>query len=144
MSTAASAPATEGGVDADRHDPGHAGGVRPWPQGVTAEKKAALIAGISQLLLDVVHKPLDSTFVVIEEVELENSGWGGLPVPELRKRRSPGEIPHATTADTATCERGHYEYSKRLETPGSPGCRTPDHPGADGRRDHAGNGHRRQ
>ena len=53
---------------------------------------ASLIAGVSQLLLDVLHKPLDSTFVVIEEVELENWGWGGLPVPEFRKRRSPGEL----------------------------------------------------
>ena len=53
---------------------------------VTAEEKAALIKGASQLLLDVLHKPLDSTFVVIEEVELENFGWGGLPVPEYRKQ----------------------------------------------------------
>ncbi|RRN64000.1 4-oxalocrotonate tautomerase family protein [Caulobacter sp. 602-1] len=57
----------------------------------TPEEKAALIAGVSQLLLDVLHKPLDSTFVVIEEVELENWGWGGLPVPEYRKRRASGQ-----------------------------------------------------
>jgi 4-oxalocrotonate tautomerase len=57
---------------------------------VTADEKAKLIAGVSQLLLDVLHKPLDSTFVVIEEVELENWGWGGLPVPKFRKRQSPG------------------------------------------------------
>ena len=56
---------------------------------VTADEKAQLIASVSQLLLDVLHKPLDSTFVVIEEVELENWGWGGLPVAEFRKRRSP-------------------------------------------------------
>ena len=55
----------------------------------TPMRKTTLIAGVSQLLLDVLHKPLDSTFVVIEEVELENWGWGGLPVPEFRKRRSP-------------------------------------------------------
>ena len=42
----------------------------------------------AQLLLDVLNKPLDATFVVIQEVELENWGWGGLPVSELRKRRS--------------------------------------------------------
>ena len=47
---------------------------------VTPEEKAALISGVSQLLLDVLHKPLDSTFVVIEEVEPENWGRGGLPV----------------------------------------------------------------
>jgi 4-oxalocrotonate tautomerase len=38
----------------------------------------------------VLHKPLDSTFVVIQEVELEKWGWGGLAVPEFRKQRSPG------------------------------------------------------
>jgi 4-oxalocrotonate tautomerase len=63
----------------------------PGASSVTAEEKAKLIAGASQLLLDVLGKPLDSTFVVIEEVELENWGWGGLPVPEYRKRRAKQE-----------------------------------------------------
>jgi 4-oxalocrotonate tautomerase len=63
-------------------------GSQPGRSAVTAEEKAALIKGTSQLLLDVLNKPLDSTFVVIEEVELENWGWGGLPVPELRKQRA--------------------------------------------------------
>jgi len=63
-------------------------GAAPDRKSVTAEEKAKLIAGVSQLLLDVLGKPLDSTFVVIEEVELENWGWGGLPVPELRRRRA--------------------------------------------------------
>jgi len=60
----------------------------PGAKAVTPEEKAKLIAGASQLLLDVLGKPLDSTFVVIEEVELENWGWGGLPVSEYRKRRA--------------------------------------------------------
>lgn len=55
---------------------------------VTAEEKARLIAGASRLLLDVLDKPLDTTFVIIEEVELDNWGWGGLPVPEYRRRRA--------------------------------------------------------
>jgi 4-oxalocrotonate tautomerase len=63
-------------------------GSGPGRNAATAEEKAALIKGTSQLLLDVLNKPLDSTFVVIEEVELENWGWGGLPVPELRKQRA--------------------------------------------------------
>jgi 4-oxalocrotonate tautomerase len=63
-------------------------GSAPGRTAVTAEEKAKLIAGVSQLLLDVLNKPLDATFVVIQEVELENWGWGGLPVSELRKRRS--------------------------------------------------------
>ncbi len=61
-------------------------GSEPSRASVTAEEKAALIAGVSQLLLDVLHKPLASTFVVVEEVEPENWGWGGLPVLEYRKR----------------------------------------------------------
>ena len=64
----------------------------PGATSVTAEEKAKLIAGVSQLLLDVLNKQLDSTFVVIEEVELENWGWGGLPVPELRRRRAKAEV----------------------------------------------------
>lgn len=66
-------------------------GSGPGRSAVTAEEKAALIKGTSQLLLDVLNKPLDSTFVVIEEVELENWGWGGLPVPELRKQKQAGK-----------------------------------------------------
>ena len=53
---------------------------------VTAAQKAELIKGVSQLLLDVLDKPLASTFVVIDEVALENWGVGGLPVPEARAR----------------------------------------------------------
>jgi 4-oxalocrotonate tautomerase len=53
---------------------------------VTSEQKAALIKGASQLLLDVLNKPLEATLVVIEEVEMENWGWGGLPVAECRKK----------------------------------------------------------
>ena len=60
-------------------------GSGPGRTSVTADEKAKLIAGVSQLLLDVLKKPLDSTFVVIQEVELENWGWGGLPVAEYRK-----------------------------------------------------------
>lgn len=63
-------------------------GSGPGRPSVTAEEKAKLIAGASQLLLDVLNKPVEATFVVIEEVELDNWGWGGLPVPEYRKRRA--------------------------------------------------------
>lgn len=62
-------------------------GTAPGRSAVTAEEKAALIKGVSQLLLDVLNKPLESTFVAIDEVELENWGWGGLPVPEYRKQQ---------------------------------------------------------
>ncbi|MDR6937684.1 4-oxalocrotonate tautomerase family protein [Luteibacter sp. 3190] len=64
-------------------------GTAPGATSTTAEQKAALIRGVSQLLLDVMGKPFDSTFVVIEEVDLDNWGWHGLPVSELRKRAGP-------------------------------------------------------
>ena len=63
-------------------------GSTPGRPAVSADEKARLIAGVSQLLLDVLGKPLDATFVVIEEVDLENWGVGGLPVAEWRKRKA--------------------------------------------------------
>ena len=61
-------------------------GTTPGASSVTSEQKATLIKGASELLLDVLNKPLEATFVVIEEVEMENWGWGGLPVAEYRTR----------------------------------------------------------
>ncbi len=49
-------------------------GSTPGAGAVTAAEKAALIKGASELLRDVLNKPLEATFVVIEEVEPEN--WG--------------------------------------------------------------------
>ncbi|KAA1011429.1 4-oxalocrotonate tautomerase family protein [Paraburkholderia panacisoli] len=62
-------------------------GTKPGNESVTAEEKAQLIKGVSQLLLDVLNKPLEATFVVIEEVDTENWGWGGLPVDVYRRER---------------------------------------------------------
>jgi 4-oxalocrotonate tautomerase len=62
-------------------------GTIPDVNSVTAEEKAALIKGASQLLLDVLNKPLDATYVIIEEVETSNWGWGGMPTLEYRRRR---------------------------------------------------------
>jgi 4-oxalocrotonate tautomerase len=63
-------------------------GSKPGSDAVTAEEKARLIKGVSQVLVDVLNKPLEATFVVIEEVNTENWGWGGLPVEEYRKLRA--------------------------------------------------------
>jgi len=61
-------------------------GTHPGAVSVTREEKAALIKGASQLLLDVLKKPLESTFVIIDEVDTDNWGWGGLPALEYRKK----------------------------------------------------------
>jgi 4-oxalocrotonate tautomerase len=61
-------------------------GTEPGVDHVTAEQKAEIYKGMSQVLLDVLGKPLDWTWVIFEEVDLENWGWGGLPVLEYRKK----------------------------------------------------------
>jgi 4-oxalocrotonate tautomerase len=63
-------------------------GTAPGRDAATAEEKARLIEGASVLLRDVLGKPLEATFVTIQEVELENWGWGGLPVEAFRKARA--------------------------------------------------------
>ncbi|HVJ44161.1 MAG TPA: 4-oxalocrotonate tautomerase family protein [Dongiaceae bacterium] len=63
-------------------------GTLPGQSRTTPEQKAALIKGVSELLLRVLNKPLSATFVVIEEVELESWGVGGLPVEEYRRQQA--------------------------------------------------------
>jgi len=55
-------------------------------EGVTAEQKARLIEGVTQLLYDVLGKPHKATFVVIDEVETDNWGVGGESITVRRKR----------------------------------------------------------
>jgi len=60
----------------------------PNGTGPTPEEKAELISGTTELLARVLNKPPAATFVVIDEVALEDWGIGGLPVPEFRKQQS--------------------------------------------------------
>jgi len=53
-------------------------------EGATADQKAQLIAGVTNLLKDVLNKNPCTTVVVIDEVEMENWGIGGLPVEQFR------------------------------------------------------------
>lgn len=55
-------------------------------EGATAEQKAALIGGVTDLLARILDKDPALTFVVIDEVALEDWGVGGLPVAEYRRR----------------------------------------------------------
>ena len=63
-------------------------GTTPDRSSVSDTEKAALIKGVSELLRDVLNKPLDATFVVIQEVELADWGVGGLPVAEYRRSKA--------------------------------------------------------
>jgi len=60
--------------------------IRITREGATAEQKARLIAGVTDLLVDVLDKSAATTFVVIDEVGLEDWGVGGLPVAEYRRQ----------------------------------------------------------
>ena len=54
-------------------------------EGVTSTQKAALIRGVTDLLVEMLDKSPATTFVVIDEVEMEDWGIGGLPVEEYRR-----------------------------------------------------------
>ncbi|MFT4765198.1 MAG: 4-oxalocrotonate tautomerase [Oleispira sp.] len=53
---------------------------------VTREQKAQLIAGVTQLLVDVLNKNPATTVVVIDEVNTDNWGIGGEVVTTLREQ----------------------------------------------------------
>ncbi|MBC3910419.1 tautomerase family protein [Undibacterium umbellatum] len=54
-------------------------------ENVSAAQKAELIAGATELLVRVLNKDPATTFVVIEEVDTDNWGVGGIPVTQLRQ-----------------------------------------------------------
>lgn len=55
-------------------------------EGTSREQKAALIEGVTDLLVRILDKNPATTFVVIDEVEMEDWGVGGLPVETYRQR----------------------------------------------------------
>ena len=57
-------------------------------EGVSAEQKAALIQGTTDLLVKVLNKDPATTFVLIDEVDLDNWGVGGLPVAQYRQQQA--------------------------------------------------------
>ncbi len=58
----------------------------PEGKGPTAGEKAELIEGVTELLSRVLNKKPSTTFVVIDEVALEDWGIGGLPVKQYRQQ----------------------------------------------------------
>ncbi len=61
--------------------------IKVTDEGVTKEQKAALIAGVTKLLQDVLNKNPATTVVVIDEVNMDNWGIYGEQVTELRKKK---------------------------------------------------------
>lgn len=62
-------------------------------EGATAAQKAELIAGVTKLLGDVLGKNPATTVVVIDEVDTDNWGIGGLPVLAYRAAQATQEPP---------------------------------------------------
>jgi 4-oxalocrotonate tautomerase len=61
--------------------------IRITREKATAEQKAALIRGVTNLLHDVLKKNPATTVVVIDEVDTDNWGIGGESVTLRKKRR---------------------------------------------------------
>lgn len=60
--------------------------IKITPEGATPEKKAELIAGATELLVRTLNKNPATTHVVIDVVDQEDWGLGGLPVDEFRRQ----------------------------------------------------------
>ncbi|WP_067539636.1 tautomerase family protein [Nocardia crassostreae] len=57
-------------------------------EGATAAQKAEIIARMTEVLVDVLDKDPRLTFVIIDEVELEDWGVAGLSTSEFRKAQA--------------------------------------------------------
>lgn len=57
-------------------------------EGATREQKAEVIAGVTEVLVRVLGKDPATTFIVIDEVALEDWGIGGLNVADYRAKRA--------------------------------------------------------
>ncbi|MBE8728206.1 tautomerase family protein [Flavobacterium hungaricum] len=55
-------------------------------EGVTREQKQQLIAGITNLITDVLDKDPSLTHVVIQEIELDDWGFAGEQISVLREK----------------------------------------------------------
>lgn len=62
--------------------------VRITDEGNTPAQKAQVIREITDVLVRVLDKDPATTFVVIDEVPLDNWGVDGIPTPEYRSRRA--------------------------------------------------------
>ena len=62
--------------------------VRITKDGVTAEQKTQIVAEITDTLVRVLGKRPETTHIVIDEIEPENWGFGGMLTTEYRKRKS--------------------------------------------------------
>ena len=62
--------------------------IRIAKDGATAEQKAELIKGATDLLVRVLKKDPTSLFVIIDEVDTDNWGIAGISVSERRRQKA--------------------------------------------------------
>ena len=62
--------------------------IKVTPEGLTAKKKEALIAGVTKLLQDELGKNPETTIVIIDEVETDNWGIGAQSVTNRRRKEN--------------------------------------------------------
>ena len=60
--------------------------IRITREGTTAEQKAQVIREVTETLERVLHKPPEWTHIVIEEIDTDDWGFGGVTTTEYRKR----------------------------------------------------------
>jgi 4-oxalocrotonate tautomerase len=60
-------------------------------EGATTKQKSELIARTTALLVEILGKEPATTVVVINEVEMEDWGIGGLPVEQYRQQQRKGD-----------------------------------------------------
>ena len=58
--------------------------------GITVEQKAAVLRGVTDVLVRVLNKNPERTFVVIEEIDPDNWGFAGDSVTAVRQRAAGG------------------------------------------------------
>ena len=55
-------------------------------QNISVDQKKALIEGATELLVQVLNKPRSTIDVIIEEVNLDNWGVGGITIREIQQQ----------------------------------------------------------
>ncbi|MCX8034560.1 MAG: 4-oxalocrotonate tautomerase family protein [Thermodesulfovibrio sp.] len=55
-------------------------------EGLTSEKKSALIKGVTELLHNLLGKNPQTTVIIIDEIDTDNWGIGGETVTDRRKK----------------------------------------------------------
>lgn len=90
--------------------------VRITPDGVTREKKARIIAEITQTLVSVLNKKPEQTHIVIDEIDTDNWGFCGMLTTDYRRMRESGSAA-AKPKPARTSASSSARAGKRRKTP---------------------------